>query len=90
MMDDDIPPHLIEELTALREDETPVVVHLTRWHLWCLMSTVQLASRHPAAAETLPIQIAVEVARQIQPIAAPTPALAEVAAMGWDMTQDRQ
>jgi hypothetical protein len=90
MSTDDIPADFVRELEALVTDDTPVAVQSTRWRLWCLMSAVQLASRHPTAMQSAPMQVAVTMARTIQHLVATTPALARVAEQGWDQTFDSE
>jgi hypothetical protein len=60
----------------------------TRYDLWCLMSAVQLASRHPTAMQSNAMHLAVDLARQIQSMIATTPALKRIAEMGWHAQHD--
>ena len=78
-----LPAGFLEELKALREDDSPLVLTVTRWHLWCLLSAVQLASRHPQGRESEIIQTAMAIARDCQAEAAPTAVLASIAEQGW-------
>jgi hypothetical protein len=78
----------MRELAALRDDETPLYMEVTRWQLWCLMSAVQLASRHPQGRESEIIQTAMAIAREIQPMAAPSAVLAQIAEQGWHEQHD--
>jgi hypothetical protein len=87
-MSEEIPADFMYELEALVADDTPVEIVSTRWRLWCLMSAVQLASRHPYAMQTAPMQVAVAMARAIQGMVATTPALARIAEQGWDAAHD--
>ena len=88
MMHEDVPEDFARELKAMYEDPTILPVESSRWRLWCLMSAVQLASRHPEAIQTVPIQVAVEMALRIQEMVATTPALKRVAEQGWNQTLD--
>jgi hypothetical protein len=88
MSTDDIPSDFMRDFEALVADEHPVEIISTRYRLWCLMSAVQLASRHPKAMQSLPMQTAVEMARAIQAQLSTTPALARIAEQGWDQTFD--
>jgi len=83
-----VPDDFAREFQALYLDNTRVPLTMDRYTWWCLMSAVQLASRHPKAAKTAPIRNAVEVARQIQLIVTTTPALRQVAEQGWDQILD--
>ncbi len=85
---DEIPTDFVRDFTALCHDERPVEIASTRYRLWCLFAAVQLASRHPNAMQTRPMQTAVEVARSIQALLSTTPALARIAEQGWDQTSD--
>jgi hypothetical protein len=87
---DDIPADFLRDFEALCTDNAPVEIVSTRYRLWCLMSAVQLASRHPGAMQTKPLQTAVEMARAIQGIVATTPALARIAEQGWDQAYDQE
>jgi hypothetical protein len=85
-MPDEVPsPEFVEDFKALYDDETDVVLTLSKYHAWCVMSAIQLAQRHPEARKVspIPIQVASEVAVAIQKEIATTPALAKVAQDGW-------
>jgi hypothetical protein len=83
---DDIPADFVRDFGALMEDETTVEVHFTRYAMWCLMSAVQLAARHPEAIKMDAIRTAVELARNLQDCLSRTPALARIAEQGWDVS----
>ena len=85
---DDLREDFVREFKVLAEDGTLVPLTTTAYRAWCLLSAVQLASRHPEAMATAPMQVAVEMARHIQTLIATTPALKRVAEMGWDQTHD--
>ncbi len=84
-----VPDDFSREFEAMYNDPTVLHVASNRFRLWCLMSAVQLASRHPEGAQTTPMKVAVQMARRIQTLIATTPALARVAEQGWDQTHDR-
>jgi hypothetical protein len=70
---DHVPDDFAREFEAMFNDETVLPFATTAWRAWCLMTAVQLASRHPAAMKAVPIQVAVDMARQIQSLIATTP-----------------
>ncbi len=79
---DDLREDFVREFKVLAEDGTLVPLTTTAY-LSVLLSAVQLASRHPEAMATAPMQVAVEMARHIQTLLiATTPALKRVAEMG--------
>lgn len=86
MSDEEIPADFKRDFEALCTDDAPIEIVSTRFRLWCLMSAVQLASRHPQAMHTVPMQTAVEMARVIQSMLSTTPALARIAEQGWDLS----
>jgi hypothetical protein len=82
------PDNFGPEFEALYRDETPYPVHSTRYGWWCLVSAVQLASRHEAARNSPVLKAAIEFAEQLGKHIATTPALAQVMAGGWDQRLD--
>jgi hypothetical protein len=71
------------EFLAL-QDHPGVVLEMTAIQAWAVLSSIQLACRHPEFTGPTR-QMAEEIARQIQEGLAKTPALAEVAARGWEL-----
>lgn len=70
------------EFTALAKDQQPVVLQLSKLQVWVLFSHLQLALRHPE--NTGPsAKIARQIACGLRNLIATTPALQQVAAMGW-------
>lgn len=83
---DVVPDDFARDFRVLARDPAVLPVESTRLRLWCLLTAVQLASRHPDAMRTEPMRIAVEMARRIQALVATTPALERIAELGWDQT----
>ena len=81
---DELDADFVREFKALFDDPQSVVIEITKYQAWCLMATVQLARRHPEAAEKPPVIEAVDMARRIQKAIATTPRLIAVAAAGWE------
>lgn len=77
-----------QDFADLCRDEQDVIVKLSKFQTWALMAAVQLASRHPSAATNEALKEAISIARGLQLGIASTPALAEVATMGWDRSYD--
>ena len=76
-----------EEFNKLNANAELLSFGMTRMEMWCVLSQLQLAFRHPA--NTGPVrQLAEKTARRLQAIVAPSGALAEVAEMGWDPQYD--
>lgn len=80
-----VPAEFEGDFRELMEDQRVGAMPITRFQAWCLMSSVQLASRHPdvAAAGGIVMATAVDVARELQRQLSTTPALAAVAELGW-------
>lgn len=74
----------IREFTALCQDRQPILLEITKYQAWCLLSAVQLAAKHPAGSETSPVQEAVYIVRGLQDAVAATPRLAAIARAGWE------
>lgn len=83
-----VPEDFSREFATLYADDTVIPVHATRYAWWALVLAVQLASRHPAAAESPVLGYAVELAHGIGDRIADTPALVRVMAEGWDAERD--
>lgn len=64
-----------------------IMLQLTPGEAWCLLAQLQLACRHPDNNGPSR-KVAEEIARYLQTAVATTPALAELAARGWDPTYD--
>ncbi len=76
------------EFCALASRKETIAVELTPLQMWALLSTVQLACRHPLfRGQTR--QLVVEIGRVFQAQVAPSGALAEVAEKGWDAAYDQ-
>lgn len=71
----------LEEFKELESRE--LLMRLTAMQAWSVLSSIQLACRHPKFCGPTR-QIAEEVARTIQGAIAPSGALAQVAAAGWE------
>jgi len=65
-----------------------VDIRLRPLDAYALLSAVQLASRHPHAADSPTIKIAVRAARKLQKRIPMTPAITAVAEKGWDPDED--
>jgi hypothetical protein len=74
----------VRDFKALYDDEQPIALEITKYQAWCLMASVQLALRHPEAAEKSPVIEAVAIARRLQGVIAVTPRLKAIAAAGWE------
>lgn len=87
-MDDSVlRTRFIEEFLALSADTSSYEFLATPLELWAVFCQLQLAFRHVANVGPTR-KIAESVARRIQGIVAPSGALAEVAAKGWDSRFD--
>jgi hypothetical protein len=79
------PPDLLEafkkEFAALAKGP-PIAVQLTPVQAWAIMSTIQLACRHPDYSGPTR-RIAEEFARALQQVIATSPTLKDVAKKGW-------
>lgn len=73
----------VADFKALHDDRQPIQLRLSKFQAWCLMAAVQLASKHPEGARTIPIQAATMIARDLQDQIASTPTLARIAEQGW-------
>ena len=83
MSEPELTAEFVADFKALFEDPRPVLMPLSRYQAWCLMATVQLASKHPEGASTTPIQASITIARGLQDEIANTPMLKRVAEQGW-------
>ncbi|MEG5018273.1 MULTISPECIES: hypothetical protein [unclassified Microcoleus] len=79
-----------EEMAAIGRAES-VLLDVPRPLIFSMISTVQLASRHPAALSSSTVQEAVELARQWQQLifdADRFPVAAQLLEMGWNQEYD--
>jgi hypothetical protein len=86
LTEDDVPEDFKRDFRAVLNEKSTTPVAMTRYAMWCLMCAVQLATRHPAAANSPPLMNAARIARTLQKVLSTTPALARVAEMGWDLS----
>lgn len=77
----------VREFKALSEDPQPVVLTMTKVQAWQLMSQIQLALRHPNNVGPTARTVR-GLAETIEKAVATTPALKQVARMGWDSRFD--
>ena len=70
------------EFFQLLMNSEPVVIHLDRIRAWVVFSNLQLALRHPKNIGPS-AEITLEIAQGLEKLLAITPALKEVAALGW-------
>lgn len=76
------------EFRDLVEQKSPIRIEIDSVAAWSVLMAIQLATQHPEANDSDSVAIAAEVAREIQKHVAPSGALAEVAAMGWECNLD--
>lgn len=74
-------------LAALQQDKQPLRLEMSKFDAWILMSTLQLACRHPQFNGPTR-KIAEEIARQIQGAVADSDSLKMLAEMGWHQQFD--
>lgn len=78
----------MEDLKRLTADRTPVVLELSRAEAWILMSTLQLALRHPRVREMVVSEAIRALAERLVDAVPNTPTLQRLAAAGWEEQSD--
>jgi hypothetical protein len=76
------------EFRALSQSNETIILALSPFQVFALLATVQLASRHPEAATSKMVQLAIEIVRSIQPDISTGPVLTYVAERGWHPESD--
>lgn len=76
------------DFRALADDPQPVHLELSKVNAWILAAQLQLALRHPKNTGPTAL-IGRQIVQRIHVAVATTPALAAVAAKGWDPAQDQ-
>lgn len=78
----------LDAVERLFKDEQPVQLEMTKQQVWCMLTAVQLACRHPYFNGPTR-QIVEEVSRKIgDALSANDPDLKMLFAMGWDKQFD--
>lgn len=78
-----------QALEAMAQDPQGIEVTLTKLQAWALMSTIQLAYRHPLFNHNWVCREAANVARGLQELLAAEGPLAQLAELGWQIEQDQ-
>ena len=76
-----------QELMATADDQ--ITVALTKIEAWTIMCEIQVALRHPKNQDTMIAQMVKSVAINLQSQVSDSPALAQMAEMGWNPEYDQ-
>ncbi len=78
----------IEAMGRLQQDEQPIVVQMDKTTAFLLLSTIQLAMRHPAFSPLIKKRVLVVAQHLEAAVCGSDSALQEVAARGWEPAAD--
>lgn len=87
--DRDLETAFIAEMKVIAEDARTVTVTLSHLEAWILLTWLGVGLRHPTAPQNGTYRLGLALYQRLAGIAAPTPALREVARRGMDARYDQ-